>query len=77
MDEGKESQINGFDHQVFSNIIRENFPKLRKYIHSKIQEVQTTNREDKEGNSSQHIIVKILVMLNEGVLKTAREKSEI
>lgn len=39
IDEGKESQDNGFDLRVFNNIRAENFPKQRKDLHIRMQEV--------------------------------------
>jgi hypothetical protein len=50
---------------IFTDIIEENFPYLKKEIPMNIQEAyRTPNRLDQKRNSSSHIIVKTLNALN-------------
>jgi hypothetical protein len=64
---------------IFSKIIEENFPNLKKEMPMNIQEAyRTQNRLDQKRNSSCHIIVKTPNAQNkERILKAVREKDQV
>ena len=64
---------------IFTKIIEENFPSLKKEILMNIQEAyRTPNRLDQKRNSSQHIIIRTTNALNKDkILKAAREKGQL
>jgi hypothetical protein len=57
----------------------EEFPKLKKEIPMNIQEAyRTPNRLDKKINSSRHIIIRTINVLNrDRILKTVKEKCQV
>jgi len=58
IEESKDSQIKG-QVNIFSTIIEENFPNLKKEMPINIQEAyRSPNRLNQKRNSSHHIIVK-------------------
>jgi hypothetical protein len=61
---------------IFSKIIEENFPNLKKEMPMNIQEAyRTPNRLDQKRNSSQHIIIRTTNAQNKDrILKAVREK---
>jgi hypothetical protein len=58
-EEGEEVQAKGM-HNIFNEIITENFPNLEKTMPIQIQEAsRTTNRPDQNRTIPRHIIIKI------------------
>jgi hypothetical protein len=78
VDENKDFQLKGTAN-IFNKIIEENFPKLIKEMPMTIQEAnRSPNRLDQKINSSQHIISKTTIVLNEDrILKAVREKGQV
>jgi hypothetical protein len=64
---------------IFSKIIEENFPNLKKEMLMNIQEAyRTPNRLDQKRNYSRHIIIKTPnAQNNEKILKAEREKGQV
>ena len=64
---------------IFSKIIVENFPNLKKDMAMNIQEAyRTPNRMDKKKNSSRQVIIRTANALNkERILKAVREKGQV
>ena len=77
IEENKDSQIKGPEN-VFSKIMEENFPNLKKEMDIKVQEVyRTPNKWDQKRKFSHHIIIKILnAQSKERMLKAARGKGQ-
>ena len=75
IDESKDLQIKG-PANIFSKIMEENYPNLKREMPMNIQEAyRTPNRLDQNRNTSCHIIIKTPNVLNkERVLKAIREK---
>jgi hypothetical protein len=71
----KDFQLKG-PANIFTKIIEENFPNLKKKMPMNIQEAyRTPNRLAQERNSSQHIIIRKINALNKDrILKAVREK---
>ena len=67
------------DQNIFSKIIGENFPNLKKEMPMNIKEAyRTPNRQDQKRNSSRHIIIRTTSALNKDrILKTVREKGQV
>lgn len=64
--DGEEAQVNGID-QLFSKIIKENFPEPRKDTPVQTQEVhRTPNSRDQKRKAPWHITVKALNRLSQG-----------
>jgi hypothetical protein len=63
-------------HNIFNNIITENFPNLEKTMHIQVQEAsRTPNRFEQNRNTPQHIIIKTISTENrERILKALRDK---
>ena len=61
---------------IFSKIIEENFPYIKKEMAMNIQEAyRTPNRRDQKRNSSRHIIIRTTKAINKSrILKAVREK---
>ena len=78
IEERKDLRLKG-PTNLFSKIIEENFPNLKKEMPMSIQEVYITpNRLDQNRNSSHHIIIKTPNALNkERILKTERGKGQV
>jgi hypothetical protein len=78
VEESKDSQIK-VPGNIFTKIIEENFPNLKKDIPMNIKEAyRTPNRLGQNRNSSHHIIIKTRNALNkERILKTIREKGQV
>jgi hypothetical protein len=78
IEENKDSQLKG-PVNIFSKIIEENFPTLKKEMPTNIQEAyRTPNRLQKKRNSSCHIIIKTPNALNkERILKAVRKKGQV
>jgi hypothetical protein len=58
IEEGEEVQAKGM-HDIFNNIITENFPNLEKTMPIQVQKAsQTPNRLDQNRTTSRHIIIK-------------------
>jgi hypothetical protein len=76
--EREEVQAKGI-HNIFNEIITENFPNLNKVLPIHIQEdSRTPNRLDQNRTSPQHIIIKTTSTENrERILKTVRGKKQI
>jgi hypothetical protein len=64
---------------IFSKIIKENFPNLKKEMPKNIQKAyRTPNRLDQKRNSFHHIIIKTPNALKtERILKAVREKGQV
>jgi hypothetical protein len=73
IEESEDSQLKG-PVNIFSKIIEENFPNLKKEMPMNIQEAyRTPNRLDQKRNSSRHIIIKIPnTIKKERILKAVR-----
>ena len=67
------------DQNIFSKIIGENFPNLKKEMPMNIQEAyRTPNRQDQKRNSSQYIIIRTTNPQNKDrILKAVREKCKV
>jgi hypothetical protein len=78
IEEAEEVQDKG-KHNIFNEIITENFPNLNKVLPIHIQEAsRTPNRLDQNRTSPQHIIIKTTSTENrERILKTVRGKKQI
>ena len=78
IDEKEDSQLKG-PINVFTKIIEENFPNLKKEKPMNIQEAyRTPNRLDQKRNSSRHIIIRTSNALNKDRILTAeREKGQV
>jgi hypothetical protein len=78
MDKSKDSQLKG-PVNIFTKIIEENFPNLKKEMPINIQEAyRTPNRLDQKRNSSRHVIVKTPNKQNkERILKAIRGKGQV
>jgi hypothetical protein len=76
--EGEEVQTKGI-HNIFNEIITENFQNLKKVLPIEVQEAsRTPNRLDQKRTSPQHIIIKTTCTKNrERILKTTRENKQI
>ena len=60
---------------IFNNIMKENFPNIKKEMPLNIQETyRTPNSLDQKRNSSRHIIIKAQ---NKENIKSSKEKSKI
>jgi hypothetical protein len=77
IEEGEEVQSKGI-HNIFSKIITENFPNLKKVLPIQVQEAsRTPNRLDQYRTSPWHIIIKTTSTENkERILKAVREKTQ-
>jgi Cft2 family RNA processing exonuclease len=77
IEEEEEIKAKGI-HNIFNNIITENFPNLKKVLPIRVQEAsRTTNRFDKNRTYSWHIIIKTTSTENrERILKAVREKNK-
>ena len=74
IEESQDLQLKG-PVNIFSKIIEENFPNLKKVIPMNIQEAyRTPNRLDQNRNSSCHIRVKRPNALKERILKAVKER---
>jgi hypothetical protein len=77
IEENEDSQLKGPEN-VFTKIIEENFPNLKKEMDIKVQEVyRTPNKWDQKRKSSRHIIMKTLnAQSKKRILKAVREKGQ-
>jgi hypothetical protein len=77
-DENEDFQFKG-PATIFNNIIKENFPYLKKEMPMNIQEAcRTPNRLDQKRNSSRQIIIRTTNALNKDrILKAIREKGQV
>ena len=78
LEESKDLQLKG-PVNIFSKIIEENLPNLKKEMPMNIQEAhRTPNRLDQNRKSSRHIIIKTSNSLNkERIVKAVREKGQV
>jgi hypothetical protein len=78
VDKNEDFQLKG-PANIFSKIIEENFPNLKKEMPMNIQEAcRTPNRLDQKRNSSRHIIIRTTNALNKiRILKAVREKDQV
>jgi hypothetical protein len=75
---GEEGQAKG-THNIFNNIITENFPNLKKILPIEVQETSRTQSSLHQNRTSlQHIITKTTSTENRGrILKAVRLKKQI
>jgi hypothetical protein len=75
VDENEDFQLKG-PANIFTKVIEENFPNLKKEMSMNIQEAyRTANRLDQKRNSSQHIIIRTTNAVNKDrILKAVRKK---
>ena len=78
IDESEDLQLKG-PANIFSKIMEENFPNLKREMPMNIQEAyRTANRLDQNRNTSCHIIIKTPNVLNkERILSAVREKGQV
>jgi hypothetical protein len=72
---GAKIQTNGTDN-LFSNIIAENFPNLKKGRDTQVQETyRILNHQDPKRNTRRHSLIKTLNIKNKGrILQAVKEK---
>jgi hypothetical protein len=77
IEEGEEVQAKGI-HNIFNQIITENFPNLEKTMPIQVQEAsRTPNRPDQNRTIPRHTIIITSTENRERILKAVREKKQI